>query len=73
MLKYEPTVNVLICKEGASCCPLIRDITLHYHKTFVALNFLISGLDVLCLHCAFLKIEIVKWNMISLFVVVIIF
>ena len=28
-------------------------ITLHYHKTFVALNFLISALDVLCLHSAF--------------------
>ena len=29
MLTPEITVNMLICKEGASCCPLIHNITLH--------------------------------------------
>ena len=28
-LKSELTVNVLICKEGMPCCPLMHDITHH--------------------------------------------
>ena len=52
MLKFKFTVNMLICKESTSCCPLIPTlhyITLHY----ITLHYLISSLDVLCLHSAF--------------------
>ena len=30
LLTSEITVNMLISKEGASCCPLMQNITLHY-------------------------------------------
>ena len=29
MLKFKLTVNMLICKESVSCCPLIHNITMY--------------------------------------------